>query len=194
MLATKPLLRLPSCRHGTEHGGVCVIWASWRVDALGNREDACSTFGEAHARLGVESRRTNIGSGRPKRTDRIAEGAVGAAQRKNVQLKFDAEEETIDLYVDAEKLEHVFNNLLSNAIKFTPEGGKISVKVAGDRHLAEDSEEGLRPRRGDGHLGYLEVRVKDTGVGIPKDKLPFVFDRFYQAHVNLKEQASACRL
>jgi signal transduction histidine kinase/DNA-binding response OmpR family regulator len=94
------------------------------------------------------------------------------AQRKNIQLLLDAGEEMMEMYFDGEKLEHVFTNLLSNAVKFTPEGGKVSVVVAGERHLSAQSP------AGDGHL---EVRVKDTGVGIPKDKLPFVFDRFFQA-------------
>ena len=63
---------------------------------------------------------------------------------------------------DRDRVEQVLLNLLYNAIKFTPPGGQVSVnaKTQGD---------------------YLIVSVSDTGVGIPTDDLPRVFERFYKA-------------
>lgn len=64
---------------------------------------------------------------------------------------------------DKEKIEHICLNLLSNAIKNTDEG-KITVSIM-------KSEE----------TGWVRIRVSDTGKGIEKKKIPFVFDRFYMA-------------
>jgi signal transduction histidine kinase/ligand-binding sensor domain-containing protein/DNA-binding response OmpR family regulator len=65
------------------------------------------------------------------------------------------------LYIDIKKIETVFYNLISNAIKFSPPDEKIDVRVTP-------------------HLQYVDISITNTGVGIPKDKLPFVFNRFYQ--------------
>lgn len=66
------------------------------------------------------------------------------------------------IYLDLEKFDKVLYNLLSNAIKFTEAGGKIEVS--------------LKP---DGN--YCLIQVKDTGIGIREDQLPYLFDRFRQA-------------
>ena len=63
---------------------------------------------------------------------------------------------------DPDRLQQVFWNLLSNAIKFTPAGGSVTVTVARDS-------------------GSVAVAVGDTGIGIPSEFVPFVFDRFRQA-------------
>lgn len=74
----------------------------------------------------------------------------------------------IHLHADREMLTKVFNNLLSNAFKFTPDGGTITMLI----------------RKGEANStfanGYAEIQVADTGIGIPKEQLPMVFDRFYQ--------------
>src|SRR6185437_4620955 len=62
---------------------------------------------------------------------------------------------------DPARLQQVFWNLLSNAIKFTPKGGKVEVRL----------------QRVNSHV---ELSVSDTGIGIPADFLPHVFDRFSQ--------------
>jgi signal transduction histidine kinase/DNA-binding response OmpR family regulator len=72
------------------------------------------------------------------------------------------------LHIDTDKMEKVLNNLLSNALKFTPKGGSVNVIIIG----GASGEDGVADR--------VEIRVRDTGPGIPSTKLPFVFDRFYQ--------------
>ncbi len=62
---------------------------------------------------------------------------------------------------DPLRLAQIVRNLLSNALKFTPAGGSVQVAV-GDRD------------------GHVELTVTDTGVGIPPDELPHVFDRFWR--------------
>ncbi len=64
---------------------------------------------------------------------------------------------------DEERLVQVFVNLIANAVRFTPRGGRITVRLVDAGH-------------------EIETQVEDTGVGIPSDALPFVFDSYRQAH------------
>jgi len=83
---------------------------------------------------------------------------------------FEEEEENISLYFDSEKLEEVIFNLLSNAVKFTPPGGKITITAARNPFIETNFPS-----------GSLDISISDTGLGIPRDQLPHVFDRFYQS-------------
>jgi len=96
------------------------------------------------------------------------------AATRNIGLNFICAEENIELYYDRDKLQQIVTNLLSNALKFTREGGKISVGVTTNN---SPLEEGV-PRSGTG--GVVQITVEDTGIGIPEDRLPDIFDRFVQ--------------
>jgi len=85
---------------------------------------------------------------------------------KDVNIVFDTNVEERLMAVDADKIERIILNLLSNAVKFTNKGDKILVHV-------EDNEDTVR------------ISVKDSGVGIPEDKLNTVFDRFAQVEDTL---------
>jgi len=80
---------------------------------------------------------------------------------------------------DPHRLQQVIWNLLSNAIKFTPDGGRVNVRL--ERGEEKDEEDG--GDRGDLESAFAWVRmvVSDTGIGISPDFLPYVFDRFRQA-------------
>jgi len=89
------------------------------------------------------------------------------AEKKNVELTRDVTEDTSLLaLIDGAKVKAVITNLLSNAIKFTPAGGKIVVGAV---------------RRNE----RIEVHVRDTGIGIPKEEHLKVFDWFYQVDSSL---------
>lgn len=88
------------------------------------------------------------------------------AHQKQIKLDVDVKIDTLEMNFDAVQLEKVFSNLLSNAFKFTPKGGQVSVSLK----ESENDE------------ACVVVSVADTGMGIPEDKLPWIFDRFYQAH------------
>lgn len=84
---------------------------------------------------------------------------------KSVNLQCYSEEPLLIMDFDAQKLETTLSNLLSNAIKFTNEYGKVLVVVK---------------RRNQLNNSLLEVKVIDTGIGIPEQELPHIFDRFHQ--------------
>jgi DNA-binding response OmpR family regulator/anti-sigma regulatory factor (Ser/Thr protein kinase) len=84
------------------------------------------------------------------------------AKLRNIRYEFYCDNENLELYADAEKLEIVFYNLLSNAIKYTPDGGRIQFKI--------------EERNTD-----VLVIVEDTGSGIPAEIGERLFDKFYQA-------------
>ncbi len=95
----------------------------------------------------------------------LTESCHSLAENKNLNLAFFSKEESLVMDFDETKMQHVLINLLSNAIKFTPKYG--SVKVIAEQVLENGSP-------------YLQLTVKDTGRGIPSEKLPHIFDRFYQ--------------
>lgn len=109
---------------------------------------------------------------RPERTDitafvrYIVESFHSYAAGQKIQLHFLAETEELVMDFDKEKMQTILSNLLSNALKFTPEGGNIYVQV------------GQIVQKGQ---AFCQIRVRDTGIGIPEEDLPRVFDRFYQA-------------
>ncbi|UCH92777.1 MAG: response regulator [Candidatus Aminicenantes bacterium] len=92
--------------------------------------------------------------------------------KNELDLAFQSDEEDITLYFDQGKLEEILFNLLSNAVKFTPLGGKITVKVTRVPIEEEDFPS-----------GSVDIKVSDTGPGIPRDQLAHIFERFYQSDI-----------
>jgi signal transduction histidine kinase len=84
------------------------------------------------------------------------------AQEKSIVVSMNASDDTPMAMADRLRLEQVLVNLLSNAIKFTPEEGRIDISC------------GLEPD------GMIRCSVSDTGIGMPEDELPYVFDKFHQ--------------
>ena len=98
------------------------------------------------------------------------------SDEKKINLEFFSVVDQIQMYFDPDKVEKVIFNLLSNSFKATKEGGTIRVAVSLTIQMDEDVGENNRINPGE----YLQIVVKDTGVGIPEDKRERIFDRFYQ--------------
>lgn len=92
---------------------------------------------------------------------RVVESARAAAQARRMTLSFETDAPTLTVYGDPHRLEIVLTNLLGNALKFTPDGGRVSLRLT-------QSEK------------RCVVAVEDTGPGIPESELERIFDRFYQ--------------
>ena len=86
---------------------------------------------------------------------------------KGLSYSVEVPDAPIDIRADREKLVQVILNLLSNAVKFTDSGGSITVRSGSSSRSVEAP-------------GIVELRISDTGVGIPGDKLQAIFDPFVQ--------------
>ncbi len=97
------------------------------------------------------------------------------ALTRGVSLGSVVPSESVELRFDRERIVQLMTNLVGNGLKFTPRGGGVSVSV-------EDSIEAV------------EVRVSDTGPGIPADELPRIFERFYRGTNTGEARASGSGL
>jgi heavy metal sensor kinase len=90
----------------------------------------------------------------------VCEQQRNQAKSKGVELKLT---KTVPAMMegDSSRLRQMVRNLLDNAIKYTPGGGEVSIELQQSN-------------------GNFELRVSDSGIGIPRDDLPHIFDRFYR--------------
>jgi two-component system phosphate regulon sensor histidine kinase PhoR len=112
----------------------------------------------------VEQGQARLTLGPVRLADVVAQAAAvirPAAQKKGQTLTLDLAEGLSAPRADRDRLAQVLINLLENAVKFTPEGGRIAVS-------------------GSAAPGRVVLSVSDTGVGIPPDEVPRIFERFYR--------------
>ena len=93
----------------------------------------------------------------------IKESFNDAAQKKGISLTLEDEMVRPIMAFDGAQMQKMVNNLLSNALKFTPEGGMIHIRLYQDEQKR------------------MVLEVSDTGIGIPKEDLEHIFDRFYRS-------------
>jgi signal transduction histidine kinase len=90
----------------------------------------------------------------------------GAAATKQIGIRFYADESLPPVWADPIRMTQLLDNLLSNAVKFTPANGTVSVTASR-------------------HGGVARLQVSDTGVGIPEQEIPKLFDRFFRASTSV---------
>lgn len=93
------------------------------------------------------------------------------AQEKNIRLSVTPQDSAISARADIEKMERVFTNLLENALRHTPENGNITVKI-------EQAS------------SFVSIHVSDTGIGIPEEDLPYIFDAHFKAENSVRENTA----
>jgi signal transduction histidine kinase len=103
----------------------------------------------------------------PKVVEAAIESVRSLAESKHIELITNFADVSEPVDGDPTRLQQIVWNLLSNAVKFTPSSGRIEISVRSDEE-------------------NVEIRVTDSGVGIPSEFLPFIFDRFRQAETSTK--------
>jgi signal transduction histidine kinase len=93
---------------------------------------------------------------------KVAELLQTSAEEKGLEFEVDITEEPLVILGFEDGLERVFMNLVSNAVKYTPAGGSVAVRAWSEN-------------------GQVKVEVSDTGIGIPEEALPRIFEEFYRA-------------
>ncbi len=100
------------------------------------------------------------------------------ADGKSIRLRMETPGDLPLAYADREKLEQILTNLLGNAIKFTPEGGEISISA---KPFQEEED-------------TVAISVRDSGIGIPKDQLGRIFEKFHQVEDSLRRSTTGTGL
>jgi signal transduction histidine kinase len=130
--------------------------------------------------MSVRTRPTALG----KVLETVESTLAPAAQKKSVGLKVDVPPDLPEIRADGERLRQVFLNLGENAVKFTPRGGTVTFQVRVTMESGGSPSPDVASVSGFALLAptraRVEVRVIDTGIGIPARERSRVFDPFYQ--------------
>lgn len=107
-----------------------------------------------------------------------------SGQEKNITVSLDVEENLPEVYADTHRVEQIISNLVTNALKFTPEGG--SIKITAKKINSGEINQKLLispfyPLSGE----YVKISTKDTGIGIKKEDIPKIFEKFSQIENSL---------
>lgn len=92
------------------------------------------------------------------------------AEKKHIRFTFEHAMERLAVWVDLNNFDKVLMNILSNAFKYTPENGEIQVQLTTGRDIG----------RKDALKEYAEISITDSGIGINRDQIERIFERFYQ--------------
>ena len=97
----------------------------------------------------------------PEIIDEVVDLIAQEAEKKGLRFEVTIDSQLFPIHADRQSMETVITNLLSNAVKYNREGGRVSINAQ---------------NRGE----FIEIKVVDNGVGISKENLPRIFDKFYR--------------
>ena len=95
----------------------------------------------------------------------LTESFDSMGESRDVELFFHADFDSFQMDYDPDQLERIVSNLLSNALKYTPPGGTVTISIS-NRLINKKA--------------FLEMTVRDTGIGMSADKLEHIYERFYR--------------
>lgn len=107
------------------------------------------------------------------------------AESKKIKLEFDSTMNKLEMWFDHDKIEKIIYNLLSNALKFTLASGSVCIKVTRSE-IGKVKSINLGLQKPVTFLSWLQIVVKDSGIGIPSENIGKIFDRFYQVRDHIK--------
>ncbi len=113
-------------------------------------------------RAAIKKEKINVG----KSITEVVSMLQAQSESKNIQLSVNVREELSALNGETDKLKQMLINLVDNAIKYTPENGKVEVEAYNQKE-----EQGR---------SSVVIKVSDNGIGIPKEHIPRLFERFYR--------------
>lgn len=91
------------------------------------------------------------------------------AKKRKITYTIETDNEELDVYFDANLMDKVYYNLLSNCFKFTPDGGRIEIKISQEKNK-----------------GLVKISFKDSGIGIPEKEINQIFSPFFQGSNNYR--------
>jgi signal transduction histidine kinase/DNA-binding response OmpR family regulator len=91
------------------------------------------------------------------------------AKKRKINYTIDTDNEELQVYFDANLMDKVYYNLLSNCFKFTPDGGRIELKISQEKNK-----------------GLVKISFKDSGIGIPEKEINQIFSPFFQGSNNYR--------
>lgn len=91
------------------------------------------------------------------------------AKKRKINYTIDTDNEDLEVYFDENLMDKVYYNLLSNCFKFTPDGGKIEIKISQEKAK-----------------GLVKINFKDSGIGIPEKEINQIFTPFFQGSNNYR--------
>ncbi|MBI3041573.1 MAG: CHASE domain-containing protein [Betaproteobacteria bacterium] len=166
-LVLAPLEQLLRARHPSAESRTQLERAQRNALLLLNRVNDLLDFSKAEAgKFEVRWEAVDLGELLPP----IAEDAAAVAESRGCSLTCHVDPELGSVYLERRHFDKIALNLISNALKFTPAGGRIRIEAA-----ALDAE-------------HFEFAVQDSGIGIPADRLPLLFERFRQVDSSATRQ------
>jgi len=116
--------------------------------------------------------------------EEITKGFEYQAEKWKINLRFEHDASPVAAWIDRNNFDKILTNLLSNAFKFTPKEGEIIISLSSGNDF----------NRKDPLRNYIEISVKDSGIGLDEKKLDKIFERFYQLPTTTSSSGSGIGL